>query len=268
MKNLKKNLLSLMSIFLISCFALSCSDSDDEVNGTSRVIVKMTDAPGDYDAVFVDVLDVRVKNSSNSDESGWESIGNINPGIYNLLELTGGVTVLLADNEIPSGFAGQIRLILGENNSVVKDGITYPLNTPSAQQSGLKLQINQTLQPNVTYNFLIDFDVNQSIVVEAGNSGNFNLHPVLRVTTEAVSGSITGVAIAGEFQVLASVTVGGEVVSAFTNENGVFFLHGIPNGTYALTITPEIDSNLLPVIIENVIVTNGETTDVGVISLE
>ena len=185
-----------------------------------------------------------------------------------MLELTGGVTVLLADNEIPSGFIGQIRLILGTNNTVVKNGITYPLNTPSAQQSGLKLQINQTLQPNVTYNFLIDFDVNQSVVVEAGNSGNFNLHPVLRVTTEAASGSIIGVAIAGEFQVLASVTVGGEVVSAFTNENGVFYLHGIPGGTYALTISPEIDSNIPPVVIENVIVTNGEITDVGVISIE
>lgn len=268
MKNLKKNLLRIAAIFLLSFVAISCSDSDDNVNGTSRVIVKMTDAPGDYDAVFVEVLDVRVKNSSNSDESGWESIGNINPGIYNLLELTGGVTVLLADNEIPSGFLGQIRLILGENNTVVKDGITYPLNTPSAQQSGLKLQINQTLQPNITYNFLIDFDVNQSIIVEAGNSGNFNLLPVLRVTSEAVSGSITGTAIAGEFQVVASVAVGDEVVSAFTNENGVFYLHGIPSGVYTVTITPEEDSNLVPVIIENVNVTNGETTDIGVISLE
>jgi hypothetical protein len=61
MKNLKKNLLQIVTIFLLSFVAISCSDSDDNVNGTSRVIVKMTDAPGDYDAVFVDVLDVRVK---------------------------------------------------------------------------------------------------------------------------------------------------------------------------------------------------------------
>jgi hypothetical protein len=39
----------------------------------------------------------------------------------------------------------QIRLILGTRNTVVLD-ITYPLSTPSAEQSGLKLQVNQTLQ--------------------------------------------------------------------------------------------------------------------------
>jgi hypothetical protein len=43
----------------------------------------------------------------------------------------------------------QIRLILGTRNTVV-DGITYPLSTPSAEQSGLKLQVNQTLQEGVS----------------------------------------------------------------------------------------------------------------------
>lgn len=268
MKKLKKNLLNLITASAIILFVLSCSDSSDKDNGTSRIVVKMTDGPGDYDNVFVEVLDVKIKSSSDTDEGGWVSIGNVNPGVYDLLELTGGVTLLLAENDVPSGFIGQMRLILGENNTVVKDGVTYPLNTPSAQQSGLKLKINQNLEPNITYNFLIDFDVNHSIVVEAGNSGNYNLHPVLRVTTEAVSGSITGTVVAGEFQVVASVMVGNEEVSSFADETGVFFLHGLPSGTYTVTLTPDPTSLLNPQIIENVVVINGETTDVGTISLE
>lgn len=268
MKNLKKHLPKFIAIFAIFAILTSCSDSEDKDSGTSRIVVKLTDEPGDYDNVFVEVLDVKIKSSSDSDESGWVSIGNVNPGVYDLLELTGGVTLLLAENDVPSGFIGQMRLILGDNNTVVKEGVTYPLNTPSAQQSGLKLQINQTLQPNVTYNFLIDFDVNHSIVVEAGNSGNYNLHPVLRVTTDAISGSITGTVIAGEYQVLASVMVGSEEVSAFADEAGVFFIHGLPAGTYTLTLTPDPTSQLNPQMIENVIVVNEETTDIGTISLE
>lgn len=49
MKLLKTSLLALMAIV-----TFSCSDND---SGTSRVVVSMTDAPGDYDAVNVDVVD-------------------------------------------------------------------------------------------------------------------------------------------------------------------------------------------------------------------
>jgi hypothetical protein len=45
--------------------------------------------------------------------------------VYDLLDLTGGVNVLLADQDILLDFR-QVRLILGDNNSVVKDGVSYP----------------------------------------------------------------------------------------------------------------------------------------------
>jgi len=138
MKNLKKFLLSCFSILVLSVFVLSCSDSDDSSAETSRIKVGITDNPGDYDEVNIEILDVKIKNSNDTSDDGWVSIGIANPGIYNLLDLTGGVTASLSDSQIPSGYLGQIRLILGDNNTVVKDGVTYPLNTPSAQQSGLK----------------------------------------------------------------------------------------------------------------------------------
>jgi len=263
MKNLKKFLLSCFSILVLSVFVLSCSDSDDSSAETSRIKVGITDNPGDYDEVNIEILDVKIKNSNDTSDDGWVSIGIANPGIYNLLDLTGGVTASLSDSQIPSGYLGQIRLILGDNNTVVKDGVTYPLNTPSAQQSGLKLQVNQTLEPNFTYDFLIDFDVNRSIVVQAGGSGIFNLTPVLRISSVANSGSISGTVDTGDYQVSASVIVGTVEVSALTNSEGVFYLHGIPAGTYTLTLTPDPASTFTPLIIENVVVVNGVNTDIG-----
>lgn len=269
MKTPKNYLLRGLLVVFLSVLLVNCSDNENTNDGTSRVIIKMTDNPGDYDHVYVEVLDVLMKSNNNPDEAGWVSVGEVNQGIYDLLELTGGVTALLVDNEIPSGYIGQIRLLLGENNSVVKNGEIFPLNTPSAQQSGLKLQVNQNLTPNVTYNFLIDFDVQQSIVVQAGNSGNYNLRPVLRVTTEAVSGSITGIVLPETVQTLVETTLeNAETVSAFTNDEGVFVLHGLPSGTYTLTIIPDAESGLESMVIDGVIVVNGEVTDVGTISLE
>jgi len=268
MKNLQKFLLIGFAIFGLTAVS-SCSgdDGNDKVEDrTSRIKVSMTDAPGDFDAVFVEVIDVRIKNNDDTAEDGWVSIGNVTPRIINLLDLTGGVTVMLADNQIPSGYLGQIRLILGEHNTVVKNGVTYELRTPSAQQSGLKLKIDQTLQPGITYDFLIDFDVEHSIVV-AGNSGNINLHPVLRVTANAVSGAIKGEVSSAGFRSLISVTVGGVVVTTYTNANSAFMLHGLPAGSYTLTVTPDILSGLSSFTVQNVTVINGQITDVGQLNL-
>jgi hypothetical protein len=90
-------------IYLLLSFS-GCSTSDDSTQ-TSRVSVRMTDAPGDYDAVYIDVQDVWIKSTlDNNDGDGWVSIGDVQPKIYNLLDLTGGVNVLLADNEVRPDF--------------------------------------------------------------------------------------------------------------------------------------------------------------------
>ncbi|ESU23971.1 lipoprotein [Flavobacterium enshiense DK69] len=263
MKILKNCMLAFFTMACISALLVSCNDNDDsQVSGTSKITVRMTDAPGDYDEVNVEVVDVEIK----SPEGGWMSIGN-NPGVYNLLDLTGGVSVILADSIVPSGHLGQMRLILGQNNTVVKDGVSYPLRTPSAQQSGLKLQINQTLEPDFTYNFLLDFDVQHSVVVEAGNSGNYNLHPVIRVTTEAASGAIKGTVEPIDVPTEASVMVNGVLVTANTDDLGVFQLNGIPSGTYAVTLTPDPASGHPVLVVDNVVVVNGQITNMGTIAL-
>lgn len=261
--------LGLLLIVFATFSVVSCSDNDD-TEKTSKVNVRMTDAPGDYEAVNVEVLDVMVKSDAGTDDSGWISIGTATPQVYNLLDLTGGVNALLADGAvIPSGKLGQIRLILGDENTVIKDGVTYPLKTPSAQQSGLKLLVNQTLEPGFTYDFLLDFDVDKSIVVEAGSSGNFNLNPVIRVSSVVNSGSIAGTVTTtpAGVQVLASVLVNGVAVSAFADAEGKFQINGVPAGTYSVTLTPDPTSGLAPLVVDNVVVVNGQVTNIGALSI-
>lgn len=261
MKKFAQLMLFVSMLIFVGFGFTSCNDNDSS-GGTSHLKVKLTDSPGDYEAVYIEVLDVKIKSSDDTSENGWVSVGNITPGIYNLLDLTGGVTALLAENDVPSGYVNQIRLILGDDNSVVIDGVSHHLNTPSAEQSGLKLKLNQTLVANTAYTFILDFDLDESIV-EAGGSGNYNLHPVLRISAEAVTGSITGKVEAGDYQVLASVAIPGTIVTAYADADGVFYLHGIPAGTYSVILTPDAASGFAPKTIENVIVVNEQTTDTG-----
>lgn len=271
MKNIKIYVLSFLVIAFVSLFFAACNDEGSDSSQTSVMKVRLVDAPGDYKEVNIDVRDIMIKANSDSGDQGWVSIGNLpaEGKIYDLLTLTGGVSALLADEVVPSGYLGQIRLLLGDKNTVVlEDGTSHTLNTPSAQQSGLKLNVNQTLESDFTYDFLLDFDVNKS-VVKAGTSGIYNLHPVIRVSTAVSSGVIKGTVanMTVAKQVLASVVVGTETVSAYANAEGVFQLNGIPAGTYTLTLTPDPTSGLLVKTVADVVVVNGQITNTGSISL-
>lgn len=268
MRTLKQFKIIFLAIIAITFF--NCSNDDNSTNrGTSSISVKLMDRPGDYEHVFVEVLDVKVKvNDPVDDENGWVSLEAINTGVYDLLELTGGINVLLVDDyPIPSGTLNQIRLILGENNSVVIDGETFPLNTPSAQQSGLKINVNEVLSPNINYTFLLDFDVDESIVV-AGNSGNINLKPVIRASVEAATGVVSGTIFPNDVQTEITATNGVDTVSAYADENGEFVLVGLSAGIYTVTITPDAASGFDVLVIEDVEVAIGESTYLGLITLE
>ncbi len=267
MNNLKKlALVCILSFAFVSC---GNDDSSSPAQGNSQISVKLMDAPGDFEHVYIDVVDVMVKvNDASDDESSWQSLNAINTGIYDLLELTGGVNVLLVDDfEVLSGTLNQIRLVLGENNSVVIDGETFPLNTPSAQQSGLKIQVNTTLLPNIAYTFLLDFDVDESIVL-AGNSGNINLKPVIRASVEASTGTISGSILPLGVQTEITATNGIETISAYADVDGNFMLVGLSPGIYTVTIDPDPVSGLVSTVIENVEVTLESNTNLGLITLE
>jgi len=280
MKYFNVSLKGLLVAALVSVGLVSCSDDDDSSGSgeMANLTIRMTDAPGDYDAVFIDVQGIQIQLEADEDldldddgeNSEWYTVEDVNTGVYDLLELTGGISQLLADTEIPAGYVGQMRLMLGDDNSVVVDGETRSLNTPSAQQSGLKLQLNQRLDGGENYAFLLDFDVDQSIV--ALGNGGYNLKPVIRLSAENNAGMVVGTTlipagINGEVQSLAVLTGNGITVSAYTNAEGVFALNGVPAGTYELKITPQISSGLTAYTVNSVQVRPNETTDLGEIEL-
>ncbi|WP_298528644.1 DUF4382 domain-containing protein [uncultured Christiangramia sp.] len=282
MKYLSVSFKSLLVATLISVGLVSCNDDDSDGSSSemANLSIRMTDAPGDYDAVFIDVQGIEIQLEADDDldatdddgteGSEWVTVEDVNTGIYDLLELTGGVSQLLADTEIEAGYVGQMRLILGPDNTVVVDGETKALNTPSAQQSGLKLQLNQRLEGGENYAFLLDFDVEQSIV-ETGNGG-YNLKPVIRLSAEANAGMVVGTtvvpaALSSDVQSLVVLTGNGITVSAYTNNDGDFALNGVPAGTYDVKITPQISSGLTIYTVSDVEVRPNETTDLGEIEL-
>jgi hypothetical protein len=249
------------SIAIAAVLFSACSD--DPKN--ARVEIRLTDAPGDYDEVNIDIQEVKVHTNDDGSESGngWESL-DITPGVYNLLEFTNGLDTLLGSVNVPEGQVSQIRLVLGNNNSIKVDGQTYDLATPSALQSGLKLNVHTEVRGGITYRFLLDFDDARSIV-QTG-TGAYKLKPVIRVITEATSGAIKGsvsnpLASPAVYAIVDQDTLG----TSFADTNGGFLLQGLPAGTYRVSFAPATGFTIADK--TGVIVTIGNVTDVGVVTV-
>jgi hypothetical protein len=260
--------------FLMTILAVTVlySCSNDDSNGgddSARVKVRMTDAPGDYKSVFVNVTDVMIKSdASASEEEAWVSLTGVQTGMYDLLTLTGGVTQLLADAEVEAGYLSEIRLVLGDDNYLIlNDDSRQELSTPSAQQSGLKIKVDQELEAGQEYEFLLDFDVDKSIV-SAGNSGGFILKPVIRATATAETGTIIGEVHPTNFQSEITAQNATTTISAYTNANGEFALNGVPAGIYKVTIKPSILSGFQVETRNDIEVTANGTIDLESIFLD
>jgi hypothetical protein len=170
--------------------------------GTGTLSVKLTDAPAcGYDHVWVTVTKVRVHKSDTAGDSdpGWSEV-LVDPAKsrIDLLGLQNGVLADLGQTALPEGRYQQVRLVLADNKDVAganqlvltSDKSVVNLDTPSAQQSGLKLKHGFDVAAGTEVDLVLDFDACKSIV-KAGNSGKYNLKPVVSVIPILV-GSIAG----------------------------------------------------------------------------
>ncbi|SDD27776.1 Carboxypeptidase regulatory-like domain-containing protein [Algoriphagus faecimaris] len=269
-----KKYISYFMFALVGIFTLGCdlNDSPEMEEGQAQVNFYLVDAPGDFEEVWVEVLALRVKAGGDElagdddDDSTWEEIPyEEGSKMVNLMDLTGNNSQLLGNSSFESGRIHQIRLILGDNNFVISEGQKIAMQTPSAQQSGLKLKVDEVIEPNQSYNLIIDFDVAKSIVV-AGNSGNIILKPVLRAYMEEAAGIMGQVLPTEAGPVTVEAERNGEVFSTFTDVNGNFKIQGLEPGTYALLITP--NDSFSPIAREGVLVEDGKMTVVDPITLE
>ena len=166
---MKTKIIPLALAVLIIC-VWSCKKE----NRTAPVQFLLTDKPASYDSVNVHIVGMSVQ--INHDTAAWIPI-NTKDSIYNLLDFQNGITQLIAQDTVPAGLLQQVRFILGSDNTVVVNGISYPLQTPSAESSGLKVKIGKVLAETMN-TFTLDFNASLSISLQ---NGVYKLSPVIQM---------------------------------------------------------------------------------------
>ncbi len=252
----------LVGLLIVTGMILTGCSSDDEV-GMATIQVSLVDAPAEYQAVNIEILEVRINSSA---DTSWVALESASTGIFDVLKLTNGEEVFLGEVELPEGELSQVRLLLGDNNTLTIDGETVDLKVPSGSQSGLKLNVNANISAGVTYKLVLDFDASKSIV-KAGNSGKYNLKPVIRAAMEAQTGAISGSISPAEAEAIIYAISGTDSVSSYPDGSGSFIIRALDAGTYDVTAVISDTAMYQNGIIEGVNVEIGAVQDIGTLDL-
>lgn len=261
-----RRLMFLLPGVFAALFLAACGGGGGGGTAMGSVNVHLTDAPScGYEHVYITVDHIEISSNGNS----WATIP-VSSSVaqpIDLPNLTNGVLVTLGQAPIPAGTYQQVRLVLKANggsapfaNSLVLTGSTTPiaLTTPSAQQSGYKILGPFTVQAGTTTDLVLDFNACKSIVV-AGASGKYLLKPVVTATAQAVSGTISGFALAGS-QVSAYAEPAGTFIT------GTFVPTGSASGQFNLG--PILESNAAPGSSVDVVIVPPATSGQGTIVIQ
>ncbi len=246
-------------LFILLWLSVLGCESDGVAPGSSgRLVIYISDAPGQFDEVNISISRVE----AHKEGGGWFVV-NDEPQTFDLLELSNGVTAVLGDAHLEAGFYTQLRLIINEGSNVLTGGNSYPLTISSGEQTGVKLVHAFDIEPDYTYELLLDFDVHHSI---HSSALGYMLKPVIRVEALAQTGAIRGSIQQDDAGSVVILYSGEETVTSVYPDiaDGSFKFIGIPQGTYSLTVEAE---GYQAEHITGLVVQVGETTDAGTIVL-
>ncbi|MGJ7031954.1 DUF4382 domain-containing protein [Niabella hirudinis] len=262
---LAAGLVSLGGLLIVACNK-NDSEAGNQVTGPNTLSVYLTDAPVNYDAVFIDIVSIEAKIDSsahkNEDHYGdedddhddydkkvndhdqygkWTNL-NFTPGLYDVLKLRNGLDSLVARANV-NGTARKIRIQLGNGSYLINGGTQYPLTL-----------INEENKKNYVYIKLrkedrddddddddddrkvsgvkvwIDFDLGRSVIER---NGKYYLLPVLKAFCDRKSGKIEGKVLPADAAALVRAINGTDTSTALPDRgDGEFKIRGLKAGTY------------------------------------
>ncbi len=271
-------------LFLNACQKDLTTATETVPTGQSRLSVYLTDGPYDYQQVLLDIQQVAVKldtcerNSNedrdqpgcdgdhdqrNSDCEVWDTL-NIQPGLYNLTQLRNGIDTLLGSAVMQAGKVKRIKFTLGDNNSVMVDSVTHPLQLINNQHFVYLNIKREHLDSTSSANFQLHLDADLAKSIRYIN-GVYWLKPVLKPFSQQSFGEIEGkIQPANSFGMIKAFN---DADSSFASpwQNGEFKIRGLKPGTYNLFVQGA--NGYRDTTINNVIVTNNKEAQIGTLQL-
>jgi hypothetical protein len=264
------------------------SGTNQVPNGKEKVSVILMDGPVQFDSVLIDIRQVAVEvdtaqnqmapdnpiffgfdffgfgRNRNNPSLIWDTL-SITPGIYDLLQLRNGVDTLLATGVVTAGKILKVRVTLGSDNTVYTDSVTsYPL-VIFGPNPYFDINVRRDDVDSVTNNefkLWLDFNLHRSIFFW---DGQFLLNPEITVFNDQMLGRVEGFINPSGSAALVELYNQTDTIYAVPGWQGNYLVRGVNAGVYSLAVTGRHGYN--DTTINNISVSNGQTTDVPKITL-
>jgi len=153
------------TLAILACFTSCTKDDLNEDRDFSSVSVKLKSTTGELNKVYLEIEDVQLRVKEDGDlASAWLSLNAINKGTYNAYDLRDDSELQLVDDfQMESTYIYEIRLVLGDNNSIDLDNILYSLDVTNLGNATPSNVVKTELVKNRFYDFIIDIDIDKSI---------------------------------------------------------------------------------------------------------
>jgi hypothetical protein len=123
---------------------------------------------------MIDIKDVQLLIGADANTPGaWMSLDLLSSGVYNVAQLNNDNELILVDGMlIPSGEVQQIKLLLGNDNAIIVHNQSRPLGSDAEELASSNI-VAKRLASNKNYEFTLEFESDNSIIVTADDSINF-----------------------------------------------------------------------------------------------
>ena len=245
------------ALFVLALFTIlslsSCQKNERSASGSTSLQVYLSDGPGIFDKVNIDVTAVEAKidtsmgsrqddrhgdddddrdDNRRHDEYGdWVSL-SAKPGVYDVFTLRNGADTLLGTGNV-TGTIRKIRITLGSNNSIVKAGVTYPLVLANETGNYLYVKVRSEHHHDSASQakVWVDFDIARSIYEK---NGVYYLKPVLKPFCDINFAAIEGKVLPAAAGAVVKAYNGSDTATAIPNSDGKFKIRGLQPGSYSV----------------------------------
>ena len=285
---MKKIILGL-SLFAAVLIGIAACNKDNTVAFNSAVktplVVYLTDAPLAFDTVNLDIKYVEVKLDTNAahkeddafgdhDEDSlndnkrhdgygvWDTL-TFTPSVINVAAFRNGIDKMIATGTV-TGTIRKIRLTLGTNNSLVQNGVTYPLTVRSRYvYVDIKKKHHQQDSASTAATAIkIDVDLYRSIKLI---NGSYYFLPYLKPFNDVNFATVTGNITPAESRPFITVYNATDTNYGVADRYGYYKIRGLQSGTYSINFKG--NNGYKDTTISNIVLTTGSVTKAPTITL-